>query len=194
MRTKRVAAQNTSTQLLLRRRNIQNSKSLSSITFPRLPVFHAKTILAISQPLNFPRHFIPENPPFASSVPAVSLKSSVTSCRLLLSVRQFFNFENLKLGFQFWEFLEDQTSDICSAADRSVRKRIPRLPVDFLVLVYIGILSFLPTISTGDESHLVFPHLFSASLPLRNCLPTVERDHVYCSFSSLQTDSSSSPS
>ena len=58
----------------------------------------------ISQPLNFPRHFIPENPPFASSVPAVSLKSSVTSCRLLLSVRQFFNFENLKLGFQFWEF------------------------------------------------------------------------------------------
>ena len=153
-----------------------------------------KQSFAISQPLNFPRHFIPENPPFASSVPAVSLKSSVTSCRLLLSVRQFFNFENLKLGFQFWEFLEDQTSDICSAADRSVRKRIPRLPVDFLVLVYIGILSFLPTISTGDESHLVFPHLFSASLPLRNCLPTVERDHVYCSFSSLQTDSSSSPS
>ena len=79
-------------------------KTLSSITFPRLPVFHAKTILVISQPLNFPRHFIPENPPFASSVPAVSLKSSVTSCRLLLSVRQFFNFENLKLGFQFWEF------------------------------------------------------------------------------------------
>ena len=37
-------------------------KTLSSITFPRLPLFHAKTILVISQPLNFPRHFIPENP------------------------------------------------------------------------------------------------------------------------------------